>query len=107
MRTIPARGEVWLIDFGFAGETRPAPVVSVAFGEEDRSLATIVPHMTTLCGSPFEVSVPFLKTGAFLVQGVTTVPVVRALRRLGRLHPEAFAKVFEGLFRWLGQSRAE
>jgi mRNA interferase MazF len=97
MRTIPARGEVWLIDFGFAGKTRPALVVSVAFGDEDRSLVTVVPHTTTLRGSPFEVGVsaPFLKAGAFLVQGVTTFPAVQALHRLGRLHPDAFAKVFD------------
>jgi len=28
----PRRGEVWLIDFGLAGKSRPALVVSVAFG---------------------------------------------------------------------------
>src|SRR5215469_16453824 len=67
MSTIPARGEVWLIDFGFAGKTRPALVVSVAFGGEDRSLITVVPHTTSLRGYPFEigVSVPFLKAGGF------------------------------------------
>jgi hypothetical protein len=30
----PLRGEVWLIDFGMAGKTRPALVVSVAFGDK-------------------------------------------------------------------------
>ena len=34
---VPRRGEVWLIDFGMAGKTQPALVVSVAFGELDRS----------------------------------------------------------------------
>jgi hypothetical protein len=55
----------------------------------------------------FEVAVPvsFLKPGAFLVQGVTTFPTVRALHRLGALSPEAFAKVFDGLLRWLGKSQ--
>jgi len=64
---IPRRGEVWLIDFGLAGKTRPALVVSVAFGEQDRSLITVVPHTTSLRGSPFEITVPvpFLKPGAF------------------------------------------
>jgi mRNA interferase MazF len=101
---IPSRGEVWLIDFGMAGKTRPALVVSVAFGDQDRSLITVVPHTTSLRGSAFEVSVPvsFLKPGAFLVQGVTTFPAVRAVHRLGALQPGAFDKVFEGLLRWLG-----
>jgi mRNA interferase MazF len=80
----PRRGEVWLIDFGFAGKTRPALVVSVAFGDLDRALITVVPHTTTLRGSPWEIAVPvpFLKPGAFLVQGVTAFPTVKALHRL-------------------------
>ena len=53
----PQRGEVWLIDFGLAGKTRPALVVSVAFSDKDRSLVTVVPHTTSLRGSPFEVAV--------------------------------------------------
>ena len=75
---IPRRGEVWLIDFGLAGKTRPALVVSEAFGDIDRALITVIPHTTSLRGSRFEVIVPspFLKPGAFLVQGVTTFPVV-------------------------------
>src|SRR5208282_3815185 len=60
-------------------------------------------------GNQGTVSVPwfpvsFLKPGAFLVQGVTTFPTVRALHRLGALPPEAFAKGFDGLLRWLGKS---
>jgi mRNA interferase MazF len=101
---IPLRGEVWLIDFGMAGKTRPALVVSVAFGDQDRALITVVPHTTSLRASPFEIAtrVPFLKPGAFLVQGVTTFPVVKALHRLGTLPREAFEKVLNGLLRWLG-----
>jgi mRNA interferase MazF len=102
----PVRGEVWLIDFGLAGKTRPALIVNVAFGNEDRALITVVPHTTSLRGSIFEITVrvPFLKPGAFLVQGVSTFPTVRALHRLGSLSTEAFAKVIEGLSRWLGVS---
>jgi mRNA interferase MazF len=100
----PTRGEVWLIDFGAAGKTRPALIVSGAFGDQDRSLITVVPHTTSMRRSPFEIVVraPFLKDGAFLVQGVATFPTVRALHRLGRLQSEAFDQVFEGLLRWLG-----
>ena len=53
----PKRGEVWLIDFGVQGKTRPALVVSVAFGDRDRALITVVPHTTALRGSPFEIAV--------------------------------------------------
>lgn len=105
----PRRGEVWLIDFGFAGKTRPALVVSVAFGDQDRSLITVVPHTTSLRGSPFEIAVPvaFLKPGAFLVQGVTTFPTVKALHRLGALQPTAFDIIFGRLLHWLGDVREQ
>ena len=68
----PVRGDVWLFDLGMAEKVRPALVISVAFGDADRALVTIVPHTTSLRGSQFEipVSVPFLKAGAFVVQGL-------------------------------------
>lgn len=46
------------------------------------------------------VRVPFLKPGAFLVQGVANFPPVRAFHRLGTLSPEPFEKVFGGSLRW-------
>ena len=100
----PRRGEVWLIDFGEVGKTRPALVVNVPFGDSDRALITVVPHTTALRGLPFEIAVrtSFLKPGAFLVQGVTTFPTVRALYRLGSLPTEGFDKAFQTLLRWLG-----
>jgi mRNA interferase MazF len=101
---IPRRGEVWLIDFGFAGKTRPALILSVAFGDQDRSLVTVVPHTTALRGSQFEIAIraPFLKPGAFLVQGITTFPTVNALHKLGTLAPESLQTVLDGVLRWLG-----
>jgi mRNA interferase MazF len=81
----PRRGEVWLVDFGLAGKVRPALV-------------------TTLRDSPFEVSVrvPFLKPGAFLVQGITTFPTSHLFQRLGYVRADVFDEVFTGLLRWLG-----
>ena len=86
-------------------KVRPALVISVPFGDLDRALITIVPHTTSLRGSPFEIqaNVPFLKPGAFLVQGIATYPTVRAMRKLGVLRPEQFDVVFEGVLRWLGR----
>jgi mRNA interferase MazF len=101
----PARGEVWLFDLGMAEKVRPALVISVAFGRADRALVTIVPHTTSVRGSQFEIpiSVPFLKPGAFVVQGVSTYPHVRAIRKIGVLKPDQFRSVFVGVLRWLGQ----
>jgi len=91
-----------------AEKVRPALVISVAFGDADRTLVTIVPHTTSVRGSQFEipVSVSFLKAGVFLVQGVSTYPRVRAIRKLGVLKPDQFRLVFAGVLRWLGQDQA-
>ncbi len=88
-----------------AEKVRPALVVSVAYGDKDRALITVLPHTTSLRGSQYEiaVNVPFLKPGAFLVQNVATYPVVRAIRKLGILKSDQFDLVFAGLLRWLGQ----
>ncbi|KAA0253620.1 type II toxin-antitoxin system PemK/MazF family toxin [Acidobacteria bacterium ACD] len=100
----PARGEVWLVDLGLAAKTRPAVVISVPAADEDRALATLVPHTTTMRASRFEVDVPvpFLKPGAFDAQGIVTIPLVRLIRPLGRLSPAQLASVERAVLRWLG-----
>src|ERR1039458_5027956 len=104
----PVRGDVRLFDLGMAEKVRPALVISVAFGDADRALVTIVPHTTSLRGSQFEipVSIPFLKAGAFVVRGVSTYPHVRAMRKLGVLKPDQFRLVFAGVLRWRSEERA-
>ncbi|MFN7920210.1 MAG: type II toxin-antitoxin system PemK/MazF family toxin [Bryobacteraceae bacterium] len=100
----PVRGEVWMLDLGMVEKVRPGLILSVAYGDEDRALITVVPHTTTLRGSQYEivVPVPFLRPGAFLVQNIATYPTVRAIRRLGVLKAEQVASVSEGVLRWLG-----
>ena len=103
---MPNRGEVWLFDLGMTEKVRPALIVSVAYGDTDRALVTIIPHTTSLRRSQYEiaVNVPFLRPGAFLVQNVATYPNVRALRKLGTLKADQFDWVFAGLLRWLGHT---
>ncbi len=100
----PRRGEVWLFDLDMAGKVRPALIVSVAYGDLDRALLTILPHTTSLRGSQYEipVNVAFLKSGAFVVQNVATYPNAKAIRKLGVLRKDQFDLVFSGLLRWLG-----
>ena len=100
----PTRGEVWLFDLGMAAKTRPVLVVSVAYGDTDRAIVTVVPHTTQLRGSPFEISVPapFLHRGAFLVQGVSTYLRAWAIRKIGALTQDQVATVMAGLRNWLG-----
>lgn len=100
----PRRGEVRLLDLGMAEKVRPALIVSVAYGDDDRALITVIPHTTSLRGSRYEipVPVPFLKPGAFLVPNVATYPVVRAVRRLGAVRGEQLEMITAGMLRWLG-----
>jgi mRNA interferase MazF len=100
----PQRGEVWLVDLDMAGKVRPALIVSVAYGDFDRALLTVLPHTTSLRGSQYEIPVntPFLKQGAFVVQNVATYPNAKAIRKLGTLRKDQFELVFSGLLRWLG-----
>jgi len=86
----PARGEIWLFDLGMTAKTRPVLVVSISYADADRAIVTVVPHTTQVRESQFEipVKVPFLKPGAFLVQGVSTYPRAWAIRKLGALKQE-------------------
>jgi mRNA interferase MazF len=101
---VPERGDVWLVDFGAAAKVRPALVISVAFEDEDRALIGVIPHTTSTRGSRFEVVVPagFLKQGAFMVQGVPSLPPKFFLRKLGRLSAEQLQTVEKRLLDWLG-----
>jgi len=87
-------------------KTRPALVVSVDYGDADRAIVTDVPHTTDLRQSPFEITIkikaPFLRSGAFLVQGVSTYPKAWAIRKLGNLQPAQLQSVTERLAAWLG-----
>jgi mRNA interferase MazF len=100
----PQRGEVWVVDLGLAAKVRPCLVLSVPASESDRVLVTLVPHTTTLRGSRYEVSVPapFLKPGAFDVQGLVTVPHAYLLRSIGRLSSQQLAAVESRVCVWLG-----
>jgi len=85
-------------------KVRPALILSVAFGDDDRALITVVPHTTSLRGSQYEIAipVPFLRPGAFLAQNIATYPTVRGIRRLGVLKMDQVDLVGAGVLRWLG-----
>jgi mRNA interferase MazF len=96
------------VDFGITQKVRPALVVSIPYGEADRALIGVVPHITATRGSQFEVSVPtrFLDEGAFLVQGIQALPPKYFLRRLGTLTRDQLRQVETVLLRWQGISFA-
>jgi mRNA interferase MazF len=67
-------------------------------------LSTVVPHTTSTRGSRFEVqlTVRFLKTGAFDVQNLITIPHAKLIKRLGVLTEAQMLEIDETLTRWLG-----
>jgi mRNA interferase MazF len=99
-------GEIWQVDLGLAGKVRPALILSSYPAHDELSLVTILPHTTALRGNAWEVSIskPFLKSGAFHVQQVQSVPVVRLMRRLGALSAEELEAIHERLRLYLGMT---
>ena len=100
----PNRGEVWLVDLGYVAKVRPCLVVSIPANDEDRALATLVPHTTSLRNSRFEVSlkIRFLREGGFDAQNLVTIPHAKLIRKLGSLTDLQMAEVEERLKFWLG-----
>jgi mRNA interferase MazF len=98
------RGEVWVADLGMAAKVRPCLVLSVPIAAQDRVLATLVPHTTSVRGTRFEVDVPkaFLNTGAFDAQGLVTVAHAKLIRKLGQLQTDELALVEAAVRSWLG-----
>lgn len=98
------RGDVWLVDLGMIAKTRPALVLSIAFNDEERALYAVVPHTTALRGGRFEVSVdvPWLKAGAFDLQGIRSLPGSVFVKRLGALSEAQLAGVTQTAKVWLG-----
>ena len=100
----PNRGEVWLVDLGFAAKVRPCLVLSIPSNDEDRALATIVPHTTSLRGSRFEIelNIRFLRKGGFDAQNLVTIPHAKLIRNLGKLTDAQLTEVETRIRFWLG-----
>ena len=100
----PNRGEVWLVDLGYAAKVRPCLVLSIPVNDEDRALATLVPHTTSLRGSRFEIklNIRFLREGGFDTQNLVTLPHAKLIRNLGRLTDAQLNEVEERIRFWLG-----
>ena len=95
---------MWLLDLGITQKTRPALIMSVGYGEDDRVLVTVISHTTSIRGSNYEVDVKasFLKEGAFLTQSIMSIHPKYALKRLGKLNDDQLALVEKNLLCWLG-----
>jgi mRNA interferase MazF len=105
----PQRGEVWLVDLGYAAKTRPCLILSVGAEDQDRALVSLVSHTTSVRGSGFEVAVGlgFLREGAFDAQSLVTIPDAKLLKRLGEMSAEGLRRVESAIRLWLGLSKDE
>lgn len=100
----PNRGEVWLVDLGFTAKTRPCLVISIPAQDEDRALATLIPHTTSARNSHFEVELTlgFLKQGVFDAQNLLTIPHAKLVRKLGSLTEQQMLEIEDAVCDWLG-----
>ncbi len=97
------RGEVWLVDLGYAAKVRPCLVFSIEAEDTDRALTTVVSHATSVRGTRFEVSlnIRFLKKGAFDAQNTISVSHAKFVRKLGSLTAEQMKQVEDAVKLWL------
>lgn len=100
----PNRGEVWLVDLGYAAKVRPCLVISIPALDQDRALATLVPHTTSSRDSRFEIelNIRFLRAGVFDSQILVTIPHAKLIKRLGLLSSEQLRTVEDRVRFWLG-----
>ena len=64
-----------VVDLGMTAKVRPCLVISIGAREQERALATLVPHTTSIRNSRFEVNlkVRFLREGVFDAQSLVTM----------------------------------
>ena len=90
------RGEVWLVDLGYAAKTRPCLVLNIPSLDTDRALATLIPHTTSPRGTRFEVAirVPFLASdGVFDAQNPISATQAKLKRKLGDLTADQLEQI--------------
>ena len=98
-----SRGDIWLVDLGLAAKVRPVVVLSVAYLDHERAVVTYIPRTTSFRNTRFEVShsAPGFQPGAFDAQGIGTIPVVKMVRRLGKMDESALTQVETAVRGWL------
>jgi mRNA interferase MazF len=92
---VPRRGEIWWVDLGLVAKTRPCLLLTDYPQGDELMLVTVVPHTTALRNTRWELAIPkpFLKPGAFHLQQILSIPVVRLEHRIGALADEEMLQV--------------
>ena len=93
-----------MVDLGLAAKVRPCLVMNIPALDQDRALATLIPHTTSVRGSRFEVGlkIAFLQPGAFDAQSLVSVPHAKLVRKLGTLTTSQLLSVESVVQEWLG-----
>jgi len=104
MNPRPSRGEIWQVDMGIAGKIRPCLLLTNYPDDDELALVSVIPHTTALRGNPWEVVIQksFLKSGAFHLQQVQSISLVKLMRRLGNLTIDEWNTIAEKLSERLG-----
>ena len=100
----PKVGEVYILDLGYQGKTRPIVIMSREDPQAPRALSVFVPLTKESRGSRYEVAmprVPWLKFQSYAnVQAMGSVGQHELTERRGRFEPAVVAKIREAI-RWL------
>ncbi len=97
----PKLGEVWMVDMGMIGKTRPAVVVLDDLLPVERAIIVHVPITSQNRGSVLEVSLGHLRfltpESVANVQGIGSLPKTRFERKLGVLPAADLERIHEAL----------
>jgi mRNA interferase MazF len=99
----PSPGEVYIVDLGLQGKTRPVVIVSRSDPDAPRALCIAVPLTTQNRGSRYEVlmpKVPWLKHQSVAnVQALSTYEYHELLEKRGRFEASSIALIKDAI-RW-------
>jgi mRNA interferase MazF len=100
------RGDVVLVDLGFAAKVRPCVVVSVSQSDHQRNMSVVVPMTTEIRGGECEVAFPkpaWLRQESVVnVLGLAGVDNAKIERRLARFPSNQMQEIESVLKRLLG-----
>jgi len=92
------RGDVVLVDLGYAGKIRPCVVLSIDQADRERNMSIVVPLTTERRGGESEVPFPkppWLKQESVVnVLGIAGIDNARIIRRLAPFPEEPLARVY-------------
>ena len=91
------KGEIWQTDLGMVAKVRPCLILTDPPADDELALVTVCHHTTALRANRWEISIPkpFLKEGAFHLQQINTISMVKLLRKLGELNPDEWDRFYD------------